>query len=64
MANTVYVELALGDLSVLRLELPLKPDASILTGLDIKVRGKDEVGNADTEYTWCPSIPIVVPKEA
>lgn len=67
MDNTIRVVLTLGGADVVLLLEPLNPDASILTGLDVTVKGTlvGDVGTgpADTELCWRPAVPVVVPQE-
>ena len=65
--NKASIEITLGNLTIVRMDVPLNEDATILTGLELTVKGTliNAVGTrpADTTYKWKASAPIVVPSE-
>lgn len=67
MEKVIEVVIILNSTEYLRIEQPLNPDASVLTGLEVTLKGTTvgtvEAKPADTRLSWRPSVPIVVPQE-
>jgi len=68
--NRVSVKITLSDVTILHMDVPLNEDATVVTGLevivkgsyiDLRLRGAGVTPiPADTAFEWCPPAPVIV----